>query len=42
MVRGHKYFPDLPTAAAGAVKVGINQFLDGVYKDAITEALKKT
>jgi beta-glucosidase len=30
MVRGHKYFPDLPTAAAGAVKVGINQFLDGV------------
>jgi beta-glucosidase len=41
MVRGHKYFPDLPTAAAGAVKVGINQFLDGVYKDAITGALKK-
>jgi beta-glucosidase len=41
MVRGHKYFPDLPTAAAGAVKAGINQFLDGVYKDAITEALKK-
>jgi beta-glucosidase len=41
MVRGHKYFSDLPTAAAGAVKVGINQFLDGVYKDAITEALRK-
>ena len=41
MVRGHKYFPDLPTAAAGAVKVGINQFLDGIYKDAITQALQK-
>jgi beta-glucosidase len=41
MVRGHKYFPDLPTAAAGAIKVGINQFLDGVYKDAITQALDK-
>jgi beta-glucosidase len=41
MVRGHKYYPDLPTAAAGAVKVGINQFLDGVYKDAITQALQK-
>jgi beta-glucosidase len=31
----------LPTAAAGAVKVGINQFLDGIYKDAITQALQK-
>jgi len=41
MVRGHKYYPDLPTAAAGAVKVGINQFLDGIYKDAITQALQK-
>jgi beta-glucosidase len=41
MVRGHKYYLDLPTAAAGAVKVGINQFLDGVYKDAITQALQK-
>jgi beta-glucosidase len=39
MVRGHKYFPDLPTAAAGALKVGINQFLDGIYKDSITKAL---
>jgi beta-glucosidase len=41
MVRAHKYFPDRPTAAAGAVKVGINQFLDSVYKDAIMEALQK-
>ena len=41
MVRGHKYYPDLPTAAAGAMKVGINQFLDGIYKNAITQALEK-
>ena len=41
MVRGHGYYPDLPTAAAGAIKVGINQFLDGVYKDAVTQALQK-
>jgi beta-glucosidase len=41
MVRAHKYFPDLPTAAAGAVKVGINQFLDGIYKANITLALEK-
>ena len=34
--RAHNYFPDLPTAAAGAIKVGINQFLDGIYKDAVT------
>jgi beta-glucosidase len=41
MVRAHKYFPDLPTAAAGAVKVGINQFLDGIYKANIALALEK-
>ena len=41
MVRGHKYYPDLPSAAAGAVKVGINQFLDGIYKDALNQALQK-
>ena len=41
MVRAHKYFPDLPTAAAGAIKVGINQFLDGIYKANITLALEK-
>ena len=39
--RAHHYFPDLPTAAAGAIKVGINQFLDGIYKNAITQALEK-
>ena len=41
MVRAHKYFPDLPTAAAGAIKVGINQFLDGIYKANINLALEK-
>ena len=41
MVRAHKYFPDLPTAAAGAIKVGISQFLDGIYKDAVTQAVQK-
>ncbi|MGD1073722.1 MAG: glycoside hydrolase family 3 C-terminal domain-containing protein [Bryobacteraceae bacterium] len=41
MVRGHKYYADLPTAAAGAIRVGINQFLDNIYKGAVTEALQK-
>jgi beta-glucosidase len=41
MVRGHRYYPDLPTAAAGAIKVGINQFLDNIYKGAVTEALQR-
>jgi beta-glucosidase len=41
MVRAHKYFPDVSAAAAGAIKVGINQFLDDIYKNAITEALQK-
>jgi beta-glucosidase len=41
MVRAHKYFPDLPTAAAGAIKVGINQFLDGIYKANINLAIEK-
>jgi beta-glucosidase len=41
MVRAHKYFPDLSTAAAGAIKVGINQFLDGIYKANINLAIEK-
>lgn len=41
MVRAHKYYPDVPTAAAGAIKVGINQFLDGIYKTNINLALEK-
>ena len=41
MVKGHKYFPDLPTAAGTAVQAGINQFLDNIYEDAITRALQK-
>jgi beta-glucosidase len=39
--RAHNYFPDLPTAAAGAIKVGINQFLDGIYKANINLALQR-
>jgi len=39
--RAHNYFPDLPTAAAGAIKVGINQFLDGIYKANVTQAVQK-
>jgi len=42
MVRAHKYFPDLPTAAAGAIKVGINQFLDGIYKVNVTQASRRS
>jgi len=31
-----------PTAAAGAIKVGINQFLDGIYKANVTLACRRT
>jgi beta-glucosidase len=41
MVYAHKYFPDVPHAAAGAVKAGINQFLDGIFGKAVHEALKQ-
>lgn len=40
MVTQHKYYPDLAQAAAGAVKAGINQFLDR-FRDPVTEAHKK-
>jgi len=40
-VRAHKYSPDLPTAAAQSVKAGVNQFLDGIYKDNVKIALQK-
>jgi beta-glucosidase len=39
--RAHGYFLDLPTAAAGAIKVGINQFLDGIYKANVNLALQR-
>jgi beta-glucosidase len=41
MVQAHRYSPDLPTAAASAVKVGVNQFLDGIYKANLEIALQK-
>jgi beta-glucosidase len=39
LFKEHKYYPDSAWAAASAVKMGINQFLDE-YKDAIANALK--
>jgi len=41
MVRFHKYYADLPHAAAGAVKAGINQFLDRIFGANVREALKQ-
>jgi beta-glucosidase len=40
LVKAHKAFPDLPSAAAACVKAGINQFLDR-QKEPVTEALKR-
>lgn len=40
LVEKHKFFPDLPTAAATCVKAGINHFLDR-HKEAVTEAVKQ-
>ncbi len=40
LVKEHKYYPDSAWAAATAVKMGINQFLDD-YKDAIRSALRE-
>jgi beta-glucosidase len=39
MVTDHKYYPDLERAAAGAVRAGINQFLDR-YQEPVTGAVK--
>jgi beta-glucosidase len=41
MVRAHHYSADVPTAVAAAVKVGVNQFLDSIYKDAVKTALQR-
>ena len=41
MVFAHKYYADLSHAAAGAVKAGINQFLDGIFGKAVREALQQ-
>ena len=41
MVNRHKYYADLPHAAAGAVQAGINQFLDRIFGNAVHDALKK-
>jgi beta-glucosidase len=39
MVSNHKYYPTLKEAAAGALKIGTNQFLDP-YQEPLREALK--
>ena len=41
MVRAHKYFPDLPTAAAGADQGGHQPVSRQHYKDNVTQALQK-
>lgn len=40
MVTRHKYFPDIDHATAGAIRVGINQFLDK-YRQGATAAVEK-
>lgn len=40
MVTHHHYYPNLPEAAAGAIKAGINQFLDH-YQSPVKNALKQ-
>jgi beta-glucosidase len=42
MVRAHRYYPDVAHGAAGAIKAGINQFLDtfeAPTRDALTQNL---
>jgi beta-glucosidase len=39
MVRAHRYYPDTAHGAAGAIKAGINQFLDNIYGTATRNAL---
>jgi beta-glucosidase len=39
MVTKHKYYPDTEHSVAGAIHVGVNQFLNG-YVDALHEALQ--
>jgi len=41
MVNRHKYYADLPHAAAGAVQAGINQFLDRIFGKAVHDALNQ-
>ncbi len=38
LVTDHKFYPDLPTAAAGCIKAGINMFLDD-FKKSLHEAV---
>ena len=40
LVNAHKYYPDLPTAAAACIKSGITMFLDR-FKEPLKEAIEK-
>ncbi len=40
LVSAHRYYNDLPTAAAACIKAGINMFLDN-YREPLKEALEK-
>ncbi len=40
LVNSHKYYPDLPEAAAACIKAGITMFLDN-YKPSLRDAIKK-
>jgi beta-glucosidase len=40
MTRAHHYYPNITNGAAGAVKTGMNQFLDNIFGAAVTNALK--
>ena len=40
MIRAHRYYPDLAHGAAGAIKAGMNQFLDR-YETPTRDALKQ-
>jgi beta-glucosidase len=39
MTRAHRYYPDVAHGAAGAIKTGMNQFLDNIYGTATRNAL---
>jgi beta-glucosidase len=40
LVSAHRYYPDIPRAAAAAVRAGITQFLDD-YRDGVRSALER-
>ena len=41
LVTSYRYYPDQAQAAAAAVKAGINQFLDRIFRTAVSDALEQ-